>query len=244
MEDAYPHGNHATANNNYHLFISSLLTTRPLTSLPPQPVNDGHSWQHRLNEFLHAPILDLILHVLLIIDIICVIVAMQLSTLYLDSKVKDLERALEAADHADGDDDYRRLSGEENSEHEEYGNESFERGEHGVASLSIAILSVFLLHSGLLVLANGRSFFAHPLAVLDLCVAAVSLGFELADTEDMVVGILVLLRTWNFVRIGHGLFELEHGEEEGEDEGREGEEKEKELGVKVEWGSGDTSGGR
>ena len=132
MEDAYPHGNHATANNNYHLFISSLLTTRPLTSLPPQPVNDGHSWQHRLNEFLHAPILDLILHVLLIIDIICVIVAMQLSTLYLDSKVKDLERALEAADHADGDDDYRRLSGEENSEHKEYGNESFERGEHGV----------------------------------------------------------------------------------------------------------------
>ena len=185
----------------------------------------GDTCQHRLNELAHHPNVEIALHVLLVLDILCVAVAMQLQMYYLESKIHDLEEALEE----EGDDHHRRWRrGLSESAHDdghdgsggsghghEYGDHSLEHTEHNVVMVSVAILSVFLAHSLLLILANGRAFLSHPLAVLDLVVVLVSLVFELADRDGMVVGMIIFVRAFNFVRIGHGIFELEHNGEEG-----------------------------
>ena len=66
-----------------------------------------------------------------------------------------------------------------------------------------------------------RKFLKNAFCVADLVVVVVSIWFELQGGGDQLwVGMLIVGRTWRFVRIGHGLFELGHHEEEEEEEGK------------------------
>jgi hypothetical protein len=64
----------------------------------------------------------------------------------------------------------------------------------------------------LLAILGPRSFFTHPLYVLDFFIVAVSLALEVTfqviheDDIGALLGLLVIGRIWRFVRIGHGLF--------------------------------------
>ena len=52
-------------------------------------------------------------------------------------------------------------------------------------------------------------FFQKPMEIMDFFVVALSLYFELAK-DTFAAGVLLLSRTWRFVRVIHGMVELEH----------------------------------
>eukprot|EP00808_Paulinella_micropora_P021371 g61055.t1 len=108
---------------------------------------------------------------------------------------------------------------------------------------SFLIMSLFALELLLLVVALGlRKFVRNRLYVLDLVVVAVALALEVlvrlkeireeehharsepgdssALLEEQLANnlstLLLLSRTWRFVRIGHGVFEVTHELDEGE----------------------------
>mmetsp|Transcript_67042 Transcript_67042/g.135156 ORF Transcript_67042/g.135156 Transcript_67042/m.135156 type:complete len:235 (+) Transcript_67042:164-868(+) len=162
----------------------------------------GDTWAHEINSWMHDPTTEIVLHILLFVDIILLAMSMQVEVYYLESKVDDLEHSCE---HHECPSHHGEL--------EKMGNEAYEHAEEGLVYASVAILCVFLLHSVMLVVANGLKYFKNPLSVLDLTVVLISLVFELADHENVSVGILVLVRAWRFVRIGHGIHELEQGGE-------------------------------
>ena len=83
-----------------------------------------------------------------------------------------------------------------------------------IIMISVVILSIFLLDNLGLLWANGMDFLRNPFCVLDLFVVIVSIYFEMSHGGNDWVGILVMARSWRFIRIGHGLYELNHGEHE------------------------------
>lgn len=70
--------------------------------------------------------------------------------------------------------------------------------------ISIAILLVFLVEQFLLMFSFGRSYFKHPMYVLDFVVVAASLIIEIV-LKDILGSFLVLFRLWRVVRITHGI---------------------------------------
>lgn len=177
----------------------------------PGAASSLSSWRHKLNDLAHDNSVEMTLHILLIADIVLIVVALQLEMLFLESKVEDMHKAL---------DDHTVSQFDDHEEHEEhYGNESIEHGVHVAVAMSVAILFIFLAHSLILMVANGQKWLSSPLVVLDFLVVILSISFELANSgENLAVGLLVLFRTWNFVRIGHGLYEIEHSEEDNQGE--------------------------
>jgi hypothetical protein len=81
-------------------------------------------------------------------------------------------------------------------------------------SLTIVILSTFLVELSLLMAALGGKFFSHLFYVIDLVVVATSFTFEIVfhslskDALQDVVGMFVIFRLWRFIRIGHGIVEV------------------------------------
>ena len=89
---------------------------------------------------------------------------------------------------------------------------------------TVAILGVFELELLLLVVALGPArFFTHALYVVDFVVvnASIALEWRLHDDSNddgsAAVGLLVLVRVWRFVRIGHGILETKHKKDEASD---------------------------
>jgi hypothetical protein len=92
-----------------------------------------------------------------------------------------------------------------------FGNMEYHDLELALANVSIAILIFFLCEQVLLMFAEGCSYFAHPLYLLDLFVTLLSLILEVAITNGAALGGLVILgRVWRFARIGHGVHETIH----------------------------------
>ena len=148
-------------------------------------------WRGKLCRFINDPILHHTMNFLLIVDMIIVVVSMQMEVYYLESQIEDFEIACHDGAH---------------SLHH-YGNTKLEKLEHQLEYVSIAILSFFALEIILAVIAEGKVFFSNPLHCLDVVVVTVSLYFEL-DGHDVSSGILVLVRSWRFLRIVHGVVEI------------------------------------
>uniref|UniRef100_A0A7S3YUZ7 Hydrogen voltage-gated channel 1 n=1 Tax=Lotharella globosa TaxID=91324 RepID=A0A7S3YUZ7_9EUKA len=161
----------------------------------------GEQWHQRLNRFLHDWRTHLVLNVLLILDVIFIIVGISLELAFLESEVNDLESQCE-----DVSEDLR----EECSSHP--GNTRLEDAAKGIEYASLAILILFAIDNMLLLVANGWGFFKCPLYVFDTLVifAAIILEVTLANGKGSPAGILVVVRTWRFIRIGHGVFETSH----------------------------------
>lgn len=99
-----------------------------------------------------------------------------------------------------------------------------------VHTLSVAILTFFLFELFLKMLLHGRHFFESTFEVLDLVIVSVSLicdviiepmventqGLEskqLAAVE-ILEGLLIAMRFWRVVRIFHGVYEIQHMQQE------------------------------
>lgn len=72
---------------------------------------------------------------------------------------------------------------------------------------SIVILVILMLNVLGLIVAFGRSFFLHPLYVLDLVVVSTALGLEVLLDAD-TAGLIIILTLWRIVRVAHGIFEV------------------------------------
>jgi len=78
--------------------------------------------------------------------------------------------------------------------------------------ITISILSLFQAELLFLIYLLGMHFFKVPLYVFDLVIVTISLVLELVfhfylypEVTDTLPGILIIVRCWRFVRIGHGL---------------------------------------
>mmetsp|Transcript_2238 Transcript_2238/g.5103 ORF Transcript_2238/g.5103 Transcript_2238/m.5103 type:complete len:307 (+) Transcript_2238:247-1167(+) len=156
----------------------------------------GDDWHHRLNRFLHHHKTHFVLNILLILDVLIIIIAIQLELAFLESEIKDLEHACE----------------HDPPEHcpSHPGNQSLEEAAHILEYFSVAILCIFALDNILLLVANGKNYFKNPLYVFDAVVVFLAIIFETALSDAVAVGIIVVIRSWRFVRIGHGVYETTH----------------------------------
>ena len=81
-------------------------------------------------------------------------------------------------------------------------------------SLTVTILSLFLLELVTMAIILQKAFFRQIFYVLDFFIVATSLALELTfhfvhdDILVSIAGLLVFFRVWRFVRIGHGLVEV------------------------------------
>ena len=148
-------------------------------------------WQWSLCRIVGDPYVHHILNLLLIIDMIILVVSMQMEVYYLESQVEAFSEACHDDAHSLHD----------------YGNHKIETIEHNLEYASIAILSIFAFEIVLAIIGEGKVFFNNPLHCLDMVVVAVSLYFEI-DGHNVAAGVLVLVRTWRFLRIVHGVVEI------------------------------------
>ena len=137
--------------------------------------------------------------------------------------------------HADDDDHHRWLAGDS---HHGDGYEVCEMGydsngvgagcdshkwssvhtlELYVFSMTVVILSIFFLELTVeMVALTPRVFFCQFWFLLDYVIISISLALEVAfkikqeDIYQSFVGLLVVVRIWRFVRIGHGIVEVTH----------------------------------
>ena len=86
-----------------------------------------------------------------------------------------------------------------------------------VFSLTVVILSIFFLELTVeMVALTPRVFFCQFWFLLDYVIISISLALEVAfrikqeDIYQSFVGLLVVVRIWRFVRIGHGIVEVTH----------------------------------
>jgi hypothetical protein len=174
---------------------------------------------------------------LLFLDVLILFVEIFLVASYPPCSI--IERDCIACCEAEGNDRFRILATEESDlEYDEHGDDhaiceaGFEP-DHGEAacdshkwqgvhtaeavlfSLTITILSVFLVELHLEMIALGPTiFFRQFFYTLDYLIVTVSFALELffrfsaEEALQSLVGILVFARVWRFVRIGHGIIEI------------------------------------
>lgn len=174
-----------------------------------------HGWRGSLNSMLHGSKVHHALNILLLCDLAALMCGMILELHYVESERDDFKDALiNCVQNRTLCPDLNHMG--------HYGHHSLHEWCHLTEYLSVAILGVFLLENLGLIVANGCQFFKNPWHVLDIVVVVVSLAFELremipgADDEGdgEAVGLLVLARSWRFIRIGHGVHEMDETEEE------------------------------
>jgi hypothetical protein len=200
-------------------------------------VKDTHgstSWRMRILDVLHQRSTQRTLMFLLFLDICILFVEIFLLASYPPCHIieRDCISCCDAALHGD-DDEHRFLAETGHSEElfcEEEGLEpNYEypatcnehkwhrvhKGETFLFSLTILILSIFLVELNLEMVALGpKVFFRQFFFLLDYCIVSVSLALELtfhfasAEALQSLVGMLVFARVWRFVRIGHGIVEI------------------------------------
>ena len=120
---------------------------------------------------------------------------------YLDSQIESYETA--CSDHA------------HSLEH--YGTSLLHETEENLKWLSIGILGIFIFENLCVLISEGAEYFSTPMHAVDLIVVIVSLYFELA-ANTFAATILLLSRTWRFIRMVHGIIEITEEEEEDDDD--------------------------
>lgn len=145
----------------------------------------------KIYHILHNRYVHLCLSSLLLVDIIIIIVSISLEIQYLFSKISDYEAVVSDCQSAlnDGENAHR-------CEAAEVGNESLIEIFEYLANVSLAILSLFLLESIILLVAKPYHFFSSLMYPLDLIVVVVSIALDLVFHSASQSGLLVLVRAW------------------------------------------------
>jgi hypothetical protein len=170
-----------------------LLRQRPLESYKM-------TFRGKICRFLHEPTVTSILNGLLIIDLCILIASMQIELYYKDSQI-----------------DSFLLAGTEGAQSlDAYGDHGLHNAEIGCMWASVGILCIFLLELLLLMYGMGKEFFTKPMECADLVIVVISLYFELAK-DSFAAAVLLLSRTWRFVRFMHGIFELDDDDSDSDD---------------------------
>ena len=170
--------------------IADFIAKNVLVKDKPEHLND-EGWRGQLYRFVNNPYVSNAINFLLLIDMVILVVSIQMEVYYLESQVEDFEKACHDGAHSLHD----------------YGKKEQEEQEQKLEYASIAILSVFALEILLSIISEGKQFFRNPLHCLDVLVVAVSLYFEI-DGHHIAAGVLVLVRTWRFLRIVHSVVEI------------------------------------
>jgi hypothetical protein len=217
----------------------------PTTQADQHHVNEYHEsdkWRSRALHFLHSQRVQVFLMALLALDVIILFVEIFLLATYptCHTVVRDAISCCPATDQQDAE---RYLAGDE-AHHEDLCVSGLEpvfeyeagcdphkwtrvhRAEEWLFGITITILSVFMLELTVSMLAlTPQIFFRQFFYLMDFVIVAVSLSAELAfhflddDTIQSLVGLLVFVRIWRFVRIGHGIIEVTHQlSEKGQEE--------------------------
>jgi len=174
--------------------------------------HETHGWRGSVNSALHGDRAHKILNSLLILDLLALIVGMILELQYIEG---DRDAMLVAFKKCVAN---SKLCPDP-SHMGHYGDHMLHELVEITEYASMSILAIFFLENMMLVLANGTEFFMNPWHALDLIVVVVSLGFELEgmfgnNEAGGAVGLLVIARSWRFIRIGHGIHEMDASEEE------------------------------
>jgi len=100
--------------------------------------------------------------------------------------------------------------------------------EHAFALISIIIIYCFATELALLIFGMGTAFFCNGFYMLDFVVILCTIIFDILFHGSPEDNILILLRSWRFVRIIHGVYaaevedaEVRHKEEEEEHKAEE-----------------------
>ena len=190
------------------------------------------SWRHRLVNFLHSKPVHTAATVLLILDLILVVVSLELQIQVGSLEAKAYKDCLYEYEKGYAvplplvNDTTCNPEGLHTCDPKH--SESYEKAhllhevELALAAVSCVILTLFLVENLLMILALRWRFFLHFFFVLDIVVVSVSLALELwaiatatFDNFEMLLGFIIVGRMWRFFRVAHGLYFLEHAEEEG-----------------------------
>jgi hypothetical protein len=199
-------------------------------------VSDHHgerSWRYRVIQVVHSSPVQLTLTALLILDVLILFIELYLLATFphCTTIVRD---ALSCCPVDKGNE--RFLAGdnnEENGGHEEHNycdagyvyeyeaacNEHKYPAVHTIEevlfSITIMILGLFFIELNLsMITLKPTVFFRQLFYLLDYFIVTVSLVLELTfhflkdDLYQSLAGLLVLIRIWRFVRIGHGIVEV------------------------------------
>jgi len=152
-------------------------------------------WRMELEDILNTHELHFFLIFLLVVDVLIVVASIALEIEYLESQVDDLKEFC--------------TSGEcPLAESTEIGNISLEESKELLFLFSITILSIFLLEFVLKITAVGlKQFLMNHILVFDMMVVIASIVLEMTLENSPEGGLLILARSWRFIRIGHGLYE-------------------------------------
>lgn len=159
---------------------------------------EDRTWRQRLEHMLKGKRIHFWLVFLLICDVAIVITSIALEIEFLSSEVRDLEHLCETGSCP-------------LSNGTEVGLHPLEEWKEMLAYVSVGILSFFLVEFALHFIALGpKRFFHKPLLVFDVFVVVASMVIELTLENSPEGGLIILARSWRFVRIGHGLYESVH----------------------------------
>mmetsp|Transcript_90393 Transcript_90393/g.260438 ORF Transcript_90393/g.260438 Transcript_90393/m.260438 type:complete len:329 (-) Transcript_90393:170-1156(-) len=201
----------------------------------------GHdSWQAKLVHFVHGPVVQLILSMLLMLDVVCVIVELFLEAHYPHCQFiqRDAVSCCPIGVSADNvkAQIFRRLSGHGHHDGCASGLEPRDSWLAGCDPhkydtvhmihdvcfwITICVLSTFFVELLGLMAALRMRFFKNSWYVLDLVIVVVTLSIEWGDRLEFThafdtAKVLILARCWRFVRIGHGLIAETHEQVERE----------------------------
>jgi hypothetical protein len=153
------------------------------------------AWEDAIVGFWHREKVHRALLMLLVIDVCLVVASIALEIEFLQSKVHDCYDYANASDHG-------ALA-------PTFGNYTLKNYKLALGYASVAIVCVFLLENLSLLVALRGHFLADPWHVFDLFVVLNSIWLELYFLDQPEGGLLILARSWRFVRIGHGFIDAQ-----------------------------------
>lgn len=184
------------------------------------------SWRYKVLKFLHSGKVQILLMALLFLDVIILFIELLFlaSFPHCSVIVRDAISCCPATATADHDvsehGDVCTVPGTEPAKEYEAGCdehkwEAVHTTEEVLFAMTITILSLFMLELTISMIAlTPQIFFRQFFFLLDFFIISVSLALELTfhffneDIYQSLAGVLVFIRIWRFVRIGHGIIEI------------------------------------
>eukprot|EP00187_Rhodella_violacea_P007968 CAMPEP_0174892840 /NCGR_PEP_ID=MMETSP0167-20121228/7740_1 /TAXON_ID=38298 /ORGANISM="Rhodella maculata, Strain CCMP736" /LENGTH=291 /DNA_ID=CAMNT_0016131453 /DNA_START=100 /DNA_END=975 /DNA_ORIENTATION=+ len=215
--------------------INFRMPTNLGKELHVQEIHGDHHWRQRTLKFLHAPGVQTALMLLLFFDVLILFVEVFLLAQYPPCVVIERD-AISCCPVPVGGEVAGRWVMEREGDgghHEEFCEAGLEADPESPAGcdphkwsnvhtaedvlfgLTITILSTFMVELNVEMIALGPCvFFRQFFFLLDYVIITVSLALEIVlhslsdDSVQALVGLLVFVRIWRFVRIGHGIAEI------------------------------------
>lgn len=211
--------------------ITFALPTNNRTKTHAEEHHGVNSWRYKVLELLYSPPIEYALMGLLLTDVIVLFVELFLLAMFPSCDIVERD-AISCCPSPS------RFLAEDDSSHDfcEAGLEAaFDNpascdshkwrrvhvAENALFIMTLIILSLFFLELNICMVAlKPRVFFRQFFFLIDYIVISFGLTLEVAfhlmgsATSQSLVGLLVTVRLWRFLRIGHGLVEVTHEVEE------------------------------